>query len=104
MGHPGGRPSGPGKLVGRGIGCNRHPYGRTIWFRDRASAWLSLQADGTLLIRSGVTDRGAGESLKSFAFALVHAAQTALGLPFGATGKDVEGRAAQAAQSRQEAE
>src|SRR5579864_79721 len=56
------RPSGPGKLVGRGLGCNRHPYGRTIWFRDRASAWLSLQADGTLLIRSGVTDLGAGQA------------------------------------------
>jgi xanthine dehydrogenase molybdenum-binding subunit len=56
------QPSGPGKLVGRGLGCNRHPYGRTIWFRDRAAAWLSLQADGTLLIRSGVTDLGAGQA------------------------------------------
>jgi CO/xanthine dehydrogenase Mo-binding subunit len=56
------QPSGPGKLVGRGLGCNRHPYGRTIWFRDRASAWLSVQADGTLLIRSGVTDLGAGQA------------------------------------------
>jgi CO/xanthine dehydrogenase Mo-binding subunit len=56
------RPSGPGKVTGRGIGCNRHPYGRTIWFRDRASAWLSLNADGTLLIRSGVTDLGAGQA------------------------------------------
>jgi CO/xanthine dehydrogenase Mo-binding subunit len=55
-------PSGPGKLVGRGVGCNRHPYGRAIWFRDRASAWLSLQADGTLLIRCGVTDLGAGQA------------------------------------------
>ncbi|HUZ56976.1 MAG TPA: xanthine dehydrogenase family protein molybdopterin-binding subunit [Streptosporangiaceae bacterium] len=55
-------PSGRGKRVGRGIGCNRHPYGRTIWFRDRASAWLSLQADGTLLIRSGITDLGAGQA------------------------------------------
>jgi len=56
------RPSGPGKLTGRGIGCNRHPYGRAIWFRDHASAWLSLQADGTLLIRCGVTDLGAGQA------------------------------------------
>jgi nicotinate dehydrogenase large molybdopterin subunit len=56
------RPSGEGKLTGRGIGCNRHPYGRTIWFRDRAAAWLSLQADGTLLIRCGVTDLGAGQA------------------------------------------
>ena len=55
-------PSGPGKLVGRGIGCNRHPYGRAVWFRDHASAWLSLQADGTLLIRSGITDLGAGQA------------------------------------------
>jgi CO/xanthine dehydrogenase Mo-binding subunit len=55
-------PTGPGRLVGRGIGCNRHPYGRAIWFRDRAAAWLSLQADGTLLIRSGVTDLGAGQA------------------------------------------
>ncbi|HEY7361546.1 MAG TPA: xanthine dehydrogenase family protein molybdopterin-binding subunit, partial [Streptosporangiaceae bacterium] len=55
-------PSGPGRLVGRGIGCNRHPYGRAIWFRDKAAAWLSLQADGTLLIRSGVTDLGAGQA------------------------------------------
>jgi CO/xanthine dehydrogenase Mo-binding subunit len=56
------RPSGPGRLAGRGIGCNRQPYGRTIWFRDRAAAWLSLQADGTLLIRTGVTDLGAGQA------------------------------------------
>jgi CO/xanthine dehydrogenase Mo-binding subunit len=56
------KPSGPGKVVGRGIGCNRHPYGRTIWFRDKAAAWLSLQADGTLLIRCGVTDLGAGQA------------------------------------------
>jgi nicotinate dehydrogenase large molybdopterin subunit len=55
-------PSGPGKVTGRGIGCNRHPYGRTIWFRDKAAAWLSLQADGTLLIRCGVTDLGAGQA------------------------------------------
>jgi CO/xanthine dehydrogenase Mo-binding subunit len=56
------RPSGPGKVTGRGIGCNRHPYGRAIWFRDKAAAWLSLQADGTLLIRCGVTDLGAGQA------------------------------------------
>jgi CO/xanthine dehydrogenase Mo-binding subunit len=56
------QPSAPGRLVGRGIGCNRHPYGRTKWFRDRAAAWLSVQADGTLLVRCGVTDLGAGQA------------------------------------------
>ena len=51
-------PSAVGKLIGRGFACNMQPYGRTIWFRDRAAVWLTLQADGSLLIRSGVTDLG----------------------------------------------
>ncbi len=55
-------PSGPSKRVGRGFACNMQPYGRTVWFRDRSSAWLSLQAGGTLLIRSGVTDFGGGQA------------------------------------------
>ncbi len=54
--------SAPHKVVGRGFACNMQPYGRTIWFRDQASAWLTLQADGSLLIRSGVTDLGAGQA------------------------------------------
>jgi CO/xanthine dehydrogenase Mo-binding subunit len=70
------KPSGPGKLAGRGIGCNRHPYGRTVWFRDQASAWLSLQPDGTLLIRSGITDLGAGQ-----AASLCQIAAEVLGVP-----------------------
>jgi len=69
-------PSGPLKRVGRGFGCNMQPYGRTIWFRDRSSAWLSLQADGTLLIRSGVTDFGAGQ-----AASLCQIAAEILGVP-----------------------
>lgn len=55
-------PSDPTKRVGRGFGCGMQPYGRTIWFRDHASAWLTLQADGSLLIRTGVTDLGAGQA------------------------------------------
>jgi xanthine dehydrogenase molybdenum-binding subunit len=69
-------PSGPAKRVGRGLGCNRHPYGRTIWFRDRASAWLSLNPDGTLLVRSGITDLGAGQ-----AASLCQIAAEVLGVP-----------------------
>src|SRR5882757_7255129 len=69
-------PSGPSKLVGRGFACNMQPYGRTIWFRDRASAWLSLQADGTLLIRAGITDLGAGQ-----AASLCEIASEILGVP-----------------------
>ncbi|MGH9292051.1 MAG: xanthine dehydrogenase family protein molybdopterin-binding subunit [Acidimicrobiales bacterium] len=55
-------PADPGTLVGRGFACNRQPYGRTIWFGDEASAWLSLEEDGTLLVRSGVTDLGGGQA------------------------------------------
>ncbi len=55
-------PSGPSKRVGRGFACNMQPYGRTVWTPDVASAWLSLQADGTLLIRCGVTDVGGGQA------------------------------------------
>ncbi|WP_426243332.1 xanthine dehydrogenase family protein molybdopterin-binding subunit [Nocardioides sp. LHG3406-4] len=69
-------PSGPGKVVGQGFGNSMQPYGRTIWFRDHASAWVTLQSDGTLLIRSGVTDLGAGQ-----AASLCQIASEILGVP-----------------------
>jgi nicotinate dehydrogenase large molybdopterin subunit len=69
-------PSGPAKRVGRGYGCSMQPYGRTIWFRDHASAWLTLQRDGSLLIRTGVTDLGAGQ-----AASLCQIASEVLGTP-----------------------
>lgn len=69
-------PSGPGKRIGRGFGCSMQPYGRTIWFRDHASAWLTLQRDGSLLIRTGVTDLGAGQ-----AASLCQIASEVLGTP-----------------------
>ena len=55
-------PSGPSARVGRGVSCNIQPYGRTVWFRDRAGAWLGLEADGSLVIRSGVPDLGGGQA------------------------------------------
>ena len=71
-------PSAAGRLIGRGFACNMQPYGRTIWFRDRAAAWLTLQGDGSLLIRSGVTDLGAGQ-----AASLGQIASELLGVPLG---------------------
>ena len=56
------RPSSPSAKVGRGFACNIQPYGRTVWFRDRASAWLGFEADGSLVIRTGVPDLGGGQS------------------------------------------
>ncbi len=70
------RPSGPGRRVGRGVGCNMQPYGRTIWFHDQASCWISLEPDGSLLLRSGVTDLGGGQ-----AASLAQIASEVLGVP-----------------------
>ena len=75
------RPSGPGRRVGRGFAVNMQPYGRTVWFRDRAACWISLEADGSLLLRSGVTDLGAGQ-----AASLAQIASEVLGVPLGEIG------------------
>ncbi|TDD48110.1 xanthine dehydrogenase family protein molybdopterin-binding subunit [Saccharopolyspora elongata] len=70
------QPSSPSKRVGRGFACNMQPYGRTVWFHDHASTWLSLQPDGTLLLRAGITDLGAGQ-----AASLCQIASEVLGVP-----------------------
>jgi CO/xanthine dehydrogenase Mo-binding subunit len=75
------RPSGPGRRVGRGFAVNMQPYGRTVWFRDRAACWISLEADGSLLLRSGVTDLGAGQ-----AASLAQIASEVLGVPLWEVG------------------
>jgi CO/xanthine dehydrogenase Mo-binding subunit len=38
------------------------PYGRSVFFADRASSWIGLEQDGTLVVRAGVTDLGAGQA------------------------------------------
>jgi CO/xanthine dehydrogenase Mo-binding subunit len=52
----------PGKLVGRGFACSMQPYGRSVFFADRASCWIGLERDGTMVVRAGVTDLGAGQA------------------------------------------
>ncbi len=51
-----------GGRVGRGFACSMQPYGRSMFFADRASAWIGLEQDGTMVIRAGVTDLGAGQA------------------------------------------
>jgi CO/xanthine dehydrogenase Mo-binding subunit len=75
------RPSGPGRRIGRGFAVNMQPYGRTVWFHDRAACWISLEADGSLLLRSGITDLGAGQ-----AASLAQIASEVLGVPLGEIG------------------
>jgi CO/xanthine dehydrogenase Mo-binding subunit len=52
----------PGRRVGRGFACSMQPYGRSVFFADRASSWIGLEQDGTMVIRAGVTDLGAGQA------------------------------------------
>jgi CO/xanthine dehydrogenase Mo-binding subunit len=52
----------PAKRIGRGFGCNIEPYGRTSFFADRASCWIGLEPDGTVTIRTGITDLGGGQA------------------------------------------
>jgi CO/xanthine dehydrogenase Mo-binding subunit len=69
-------PSGPGKRVGRGLASALTSYGRIVWLHDWSSAWVELQMDGTLLIRTGVPDIGGGQ-----AASLVQIAAEVLGAP-----------------------
>ena len=59
-----GDPSAPsnGGKVGQGFGCSMQPYGRSVFFADRASCWIGLEQDGTMIVRAGVTDLGAGQA------------------------------------------
>jgi xanthine dehydrogenase molybdenum-binding subunit len=59
-----GEPSAPsdGGRVGQGFACSMQPYGRSVFFADRASCWIGLEQDGTMVVRAGVTDLGAGQA------------------------------------------
>ena len=69
-------PSGPRKRVGRGLASALTSYGRIVWLHDWSSAWVELQMDGTVLIRTGVPDIGGGQ-----AASLVQITAELLGVP-----------------------
>ena len=47
--------------IGRGIACYQQSYGRLTFLHDTSEAWVGLEMDGTVVVRSGVTDIGAGQ-------------------------------------------
>ncbi len=53
--------SGPVK-IGRGVATYQQSYGRITWFHDTSEAWVGIEVDGTVIVRSGVTDIGAGQA------------------------------------------
>jgi CO/xanthine dehydrogenase Mo-binding subunit len=52
----------PGSKIGRGFACNMQPYGRSRFFTDRALCWVSLEHDGSAVVRTGATDLGGGQA------------------------------------------
>lgn len=52
----------PTRRVGRGMASTFQSYGRIMWFHDTSRAWVGMEQDGTVVIRCGVPDIGAGQS------------------------------------------
>lgn len=47
--------------IGRGLAAYQQSYGRITWLHDTSECWVGVEVDGTVVIRSGVTDIGAGQ-------------------------------------------
>ncbi len=54
------RDDGPVK-VGWGLASYFQSYGRITWFHDTSRAWVGMEMDGTVVIRCGAPDIGAGQ-------------------------------------------
>jgi CO/xanthine dehydrogenase Mo-binding subunit len=48
--------------VGQGFSSYFQSYGRITWLHDTSQAWVGLEMDGTVTIRAGVPDLGAGQA------------------------------------------
>ena len=55
-------PSTEARKVGRGLANTFQSYGRITWFHDTSRAWVGVEQDGTVVLRCGVPDIGAGQS------------------------------------------
>ncbi|MCK6453480.1 MAG: xanthine dehydrogenase family protein molybdopterin-binding subunit [Alphaproteobacteria bacterium] len=48
--------------IGRGLAAYQQSYGRLTFLHDTSEAWVGVEVDGTVIVRSGVTDIGAGQA------------------------------------------
>ena len=57
------------RRVGRGLACTWQSYGRMTYLHDTSSSWVSLEMDGSAVVRCGIPDLGGGqrESLRQIA-------------------------------------
>jgi len=52
---------GRNRVSGRGFASYFQSYGRITWFHDTSRAWVGVEMDGTVVIRCGAPDLGAGQ-------------------------------------------
>ena len=55
------QPDAPHIRIGRGIAAYQQSYGRLTFLHDTSECWVGVEVDGTVIVRSGVTDIGAGQ-------------------------------------------
>jgi len=57
------------RKVGRGLACSWQSYGRMTYLHDSSSSWVSLELDGSAVVRCGIPDLGGGqrESIRAIA-------------------------------------
>jgi len=48
--------------TGQGVAAYIQSYGRLTFLHDTSEAWVGVEVDGTVIVRSGVTDIGAGQA------------------------------------------
>ncbi len=48
--------------VGQGFASYFQSYGRIMWLHDTSQAWVGVEMDGTVTVRAGVPDLGAGQA------------------------------------------
>ena len=48
--------------VGQGFASYFQSYGRIMWLHDTSQAWVGVELDGTVTVRAGVPDLGAGQA------------------------------------------
>ena len=68
-----------GKIrVGRGIASGMMSYGRMIFLHDTSRSYVSIEMDGSVIVRAGVQDIGGGQTSS-----LAQIAAEVLGVPLG---------------------
>ena len=69
-------PEFPFEKIGQGIASSMQSYGRMVFLHDTSRSYVSIELDGSVIVRCGVQDLGAGQ-----ASSLAHISAEVLGVP-----------------------